>query len=255
MIESIFEKWLDNIGRKMASGGGINLEQDRVPFGVETIDDLERERQFAMNQKRKRKMALRSAIKESRVCFLMYGGVSISKDIMSKFDEDGRLQIGNEQGQRRMKRIVKSMLSNDPTDGDYVFICVPAFVKLVPPSDVLETASESYDKVASNEELTANDEVQKILADAKASLTNYEVELDTEYLDKLSGSELNDFIQANKESIKEMDGFLFGGEEILSFVEKMLGDQLVVQGDDGKSYQRDCFAHTLTRVAERLRFL
>lgn len=255
MIESIFEQWLHRIGRKMADGGGISLKEDRVPFGVETVDDLERERQLTIRQKNNRKKALRSAIKDGRVCFLMYGGVTISKDIMSKFGEDGRLQIGNEQGQRRMKRIVKSMLSNDPKEGDYAFICVPAYVKLVPPTEAHEMASDAVDEAVSNEELAQNAEVQKIIEAAKASLSDYEVELDTSYLDDLSGDSLASFIQSNKDSIKEMDGFLFGGENILTFVESMLGNQLVVEGDDGKSYQRDCFAHTLTRVAERLRFL
>ena len=93
------------------------------------------------------------------------------------------------------------------------------------------------------------------MTDAKTSLSDYEVELDTGYLDKLSGDSLNLFIQENKASIKEMDGYLFGGEYALSFVESMLGNQLVVTGDDGRSYQRDCFAHTLSKVAERLRYL
>jgi hypothetical protein len=253
MIESIFEKWLINIGQKMSEGHGINIERDKVPFGVETVDDIEREKQLQARQRNKRKQALRSAIKEGRICFLMYGGVTISKDIMDKF-VDGRLKIGNEQGQRRMKRIVKSTLSNDPQEGDYAFICIPAYVKLVPPQ-MADEGSEAYEAALENAEAMENPMVQAIMADAKTSLSDYEVELDTSYLDKLSGDSLNLFIQENKASIKEMDGYLFGGEYALSFVESMLGNQLVVTGDDGRSYQRDCFAHTLRKVAERLRYL
>ena len=250
---SVFERWLTNIGQKMSEGGSIDLEKDKVPFGVETVDEEERERQKLARVRLKRKQALRSAIDHGRICFLLYGGVTVNKDIKDKF-VDGRLQIGNETGQRRMRRFAKSALSNDPKEGDYVFISIPAFVKLVPLGNA-EEASAAYEEALKNTEAMEDPMVQEIMAQAQASMTEYGVELDVGYLDALSGDSLNQFIQDNKASIKEMDGYLFGGEDMLTFVETMLGDQLIVQGEDGKAYQRDCFAHTLTKVAQRLRYL
>ena len=255
MIESIFEKWLNNISKKMASGGAINIAEDKVPFGVETVDDLERERQLQIKQRNKRKIALRNAIKDGRICFLMYGGIKVKGDMLSQFDEEHRLRIGDDKGRRRLKRLIKSALSNDPQEGDYAFVSVPAYVKLVPPAECMQVASEEIEKVSADESLADNEMVQQVLAEAKASLRDYEIELDTDYLEALTGDALSEFIHANKDDIKEMDGCLFGGEDVLTYVESMLGSDLVVIGDDGKSYQRDCFAYTLTRVAERLRYL
>jgi hypothetical protein len=85
------------------------------------------------------------------------------------------------------------------------------------------------------------------------AVPDYDIVLDTDYLDKLQGKELLDFIKANAEKV---DGYLFGGEAILSYVETMFGEELTSEPDDnGNRFQRDCFAHNLTKVSERLKFI
>ena len=253
MIESIFEQWLTRVGQNMSAGQAISIERDKVPFGVETVDEIEKQKLDAKKIHLKRKKALNDALDKGHVCFLMYGGVSVGRDIMDKF-VDGRLKIGNDQGKRRMLRIVKSVLSKDPHEDDFVFICIPAYVKLVK-TLVAEESAEACEDATNNEEAMADPIMRRIIEEAKESLSDYEVELDTDYLDKLSGEALRLFVNENHDSIKEMEGYLFGGEFALKFVESMLGNQLVVMGDDGRAYQRDCFAHTSAKVAERLLYL
>lgn len=252
MIKTIFEQWLDGIVANLNKGIGINIERDKVPVGVETIDELERERANAAREKAARTKALRKAIYDGRVCFLMYGGVDVSKVSLDKY-EDGRLKIGNEKGLRRLARNIKALLTKDAGENDYAFICIPAYVKLTLPAKETAEAKELAEDVANNEELMSDDLVASIVADAKESVPDYDIVLDTDYLDKLQGKELLDFIKANAEKV---DGYLFGGEAILSYVETMFGEELTSEPDEnGNRFQRDCFAHNLTKVSERLKFI
>lgn len=210
MIKTIFELWLDKISAKMSAGEGIDIAKDKVPFGVETVDEIEKARLEEKKQRQIRAQALRDCINSGRICFLLYGGLD-GKSMCEALGNEQRCCVANERGQRRMERLVRSMLSNEPKEADYAFIPIPAY------------AIRVGDGIA----------------------------LDTEYLSKLKGKELEDFIKAN---MLRVDGHLFGGENILKFAESMFGAELTHE-EDGRPVVKDIFAYTLSHLKERLQYI